>query len=117
MEETGKRAIEAINEGIELLQKMVNGGKSGKKEIKEVLSSLEKAVREAGPNFGFAMKQAEEALDKNLNAAKTELEAHGLAMIRSLGMTAIAEQISPEEKNRLISQFISDTPQKKLEKK
>jgi hypothetical protein len=48
------------------------------------------------------MQQFEECLDTNVNAAKTELEAHGLAALNKIALAAIAQRITPEDEQKLL---------------
>lgn len=103
MVERGQKAIAEVDKAADMLRELMKpGAKINKSSVQAVLNALTVAQREAGPNLGFVMSQFEEALDANLNAAKTELEAHGLAVLSELGLAAIAKKITPEREQKLL---------------
>lgn len=115
--ERGERAMVNIKTVIDKLQAAtLPGAKFGKAELKEALGLLNHANAEVAHNIGFVLDQFEEYVDKNIEAAKTEIEAAGLAKLQSIALAAIASNITPEDKQALIDSLTpkARTPDQKV---
>lgn len=102
-----KGAMEGMKKAMDALMELVEKGKAGKKELTEVKSMLDMAYRDGTSSFAFVMKQFENRIDTLVMEAKTEVEAYGLNTIRSIGLAAIAQNISPEDQKKMIDSLVA----------
>lgn len=60
-------------------------GKTGVKAMREAIQDLEQAIEHAPGNSQYAMKMAQEAAEKVISAAASDIESHVLRASRQLG--------------------------------
>lgn len=105
--ECANNALDGMGKAMDALMDLVEKGKAGKKELTEVKNMLNMAYQDGTANFAFVMKQFEEHVDTLVMEAKTEVEAYGLNTIRSIGLAAIAQNISPEDQKKMIDSLVA----------
>jgi hypothetical protein len=88
-EEMRQRMTEALQEAMEQVNRlgsMIDEGKIGKKDLRELHATLARAVSHMPGNVAFVFDTFTEAIEQVVDEAKTEVEAHVGALAMRLGM-------------------------------
>jgi hypothetical protein len=91
-EEMRQRMTEALQEAmaqVNRLGSMIDEGKIGKKDLRELHSTLARAVSHMPGNVAFAFDTFTEAIEQVVDEAKTEVEAHVGALAMRIGLDEI----------------------------
>lgn len=101
---TAKEAMEATSEARKKVSELLGGTSIKKSDLKEILSLLEKAEREAVANLPFVAQQAGEAIDKAKTSAMGEVEAYIGHRFQQLGSQALQDRIAEGMDRKAITQ-------------
>jgi len=93
-----RKRLEAIQERIKALGELIDSGKTGKKELREIHSELARHADQLPGTMEFVVKSAEQALEKATHDAKIEVEAYIDTTARRLGLDSIAQLAQIEDK-------------------
>lgn len=88
VQESAKKALEHMREQIGRLGELIESGKAGKKDLKEIHRSLQIVSENMPSNLAFAVESAEEALEKATSDAKIEVESYIDIAARRIGLEA-----------------------------
>lgn len=100
IQDSAKQKLEAMQAQVAALGAALEKPSLSKKELKELHASLSNAVGRIPADIGFIVDQAEEAMEKAVTSAKTDVEAYigtrimklGLETARGLGLTSEVTQ-------------------------
>lgn len=81
-----KSAVAGLQAELKRLASLIDSGKLGKKELREMHREMEITVGNLPGNLGYAMDTFVKASDKVVEEAKTEIEAHVDGMATRLGL-------------------------------
>ena len=106
VEDAARERVTSIADKVARLGAMVESGKVGKKELREIHAELKRNAAQLAGSLGFVVEQAQEAIEKATTAAKIEIEAHisnevrkiGLQHIEQLGQIAVGGQMGVLER-------------------
>lgn len=91
-------SIEKMRESLEGIRRMVDDGRCGKKELKEILFGLKCHLDNLPSNLEFSVKQAERAFEKASSDARIEIESFIALSAQRLGLKHINELLTLEDK-------------------
>jgi len=91
IEESTQKQVSAIKEQVEKLGKMLDTGKLGIKDTRELHREMSIIIGNLPANMSFVIEQAEEALEKATTDAKIEVEAYINATAKKLGLQTIEQ--------------------------
>lgn len=91
IQESSKQKIAAMREQIDKLGGMIESGKAGKKELRELQHTLKCLAENLPGSMAFVVESAETALEKATQDAKIEVEAYVDATARRLGLESISQ--------------------------
>lgn len=94
-----KRILAGVQAALASLDRLLAGGPVKKGDLETVRSDLSKSLaNDVDGGMGYTMRQAEEWLDKMVNEARSEAEAALMIGMRRIALDAIAQQMTPEER-------------------
>jgi hypothetical protein len=70
---------------------MIEQGKTGKRELREIHSELKRLVEQLPGNTAYVQEQFQRATERTVDDARTEVEAHFDNVARRLGYQAIKD--------------------------
>lgn len=91
IKESSLRAMADIQDQVARLGEMIESGKVGMKDAKEIHRNLSIRVANLPSNMQFVVKQAEETLEAATASAKIEIEAYVDGLAKSLGIQSIQQ--------------------------
>lgn len=98
--ESVKEQIRKVSDALSLLEAMADGGKISVKELRARLHDARCHLSNLPSNLAFAVKSAEEALEKATSDAKIEVESYIQMTANRIGMQSIADLARLEDKSR-----------------
>jgi len=97
---SARAASDGIAQNVAKLGAMLDHGKLGKKELRELWHSMKCQVENLPSNMAFAVRSAEEALEKATSDAKIEVESYVQMTAQRLGLKHINELVQLEHKEK-----------------
>jgi SMC interacting uncharacterized protein involved in chromosome segregation len=88
IKESSKKQIQSLQAQIDALGAAIEAGTTSKKQLREMHHSMVCAAGNLPSNMEFVVSQAEEALEKAVVSAKTDIEAYIGHAINRLGIDA-----------------------------
>ena len=88
---SAREAADSMAKNVAKLGAMIESGKLGKKELRELWHTLKCQVDNLPSNMEFAVKSAEEALEKATSDAKIEVESYVQMTAQRLGLKSISD--------------------------
>lgn len=98
VEESAIEGIQKVSDALAALEEMANNGKVSLKTLKEKLHSARCHLTNLPSNLSYAVKSAEEALEKATSDAKIEVESYVQMTANRLGLRTISELAQIEDK-------------------
>lgn len=86
------RTLEGLNKSVDALRELSDGKSVSKVKLKEVVRGLQIQLSNLPSNMNFAVEQFREITEKNVEEAKTEIEAYLTAAVQRSGLESLAAQ-------------------------
>lgn len=86
------RTLEGLNKSVNALRELSDGKSVSKVKLKEVVRGLQIQLSNLPSNMNFAVEQFREITEKNVEEAKTEIEAYLTAAVQRSGLESLAAQ-------------------------
>lgn len=96
---SARDATDGMAKNVAKLGAMIESGKLGKKELRELWHTMKCQVENLPSNMAFAVKSAEEALEKATSDAKIEVESYVQMTAHRLGLQRIEDLARLESRN------------------
>lgn len=87
--EAAAKRIEHMEEQVKRLSELIESGKIGKKDLREIARNLSVELGNLPGNLEFVVESAEEALETATAAARLQIDAHVTATARALGVQSL----------------------------
>lgn len=105
MRERGELAAQSLKQARDMIKVLLAAKKAGVGDLTALDNALAHAYANITINLEFVMESAETAMDKLVEAAKTEVEAHQLASMNSVALAAIAQNMTEEDRQRILDAY------------
>lgn len=99
IKESAAQDIQKVSDALAALEEMASNGKVSLKTLKEKLHSARCHLTNLPSNLSYAVKSAEEALEKATSDARIEIESYVQMTANRLGLQSISELARIEEKH------------------
>lgn len=99
--ESATKQLNDLSKEIGQLEAMIESGKVGKKELRDLCFNMRRSLENTPANMEFVVKQAEIALERATSNAKIEVESYIDNAKRRLGDDAMSKLAAIEDKQQI----------------
>ncbi len=114
-----RKMVGDFSKTIDDLKKVEDASKgANKKALADIRRELERTESVMTSNMGFAVEQAEKALDRQVEEGKREIDSYTMSMMRAVAEEALRKKVYPQEADKFLRQLEHnlDAPRRRSER-